>query len=103
MTKALLSVVFLFASSCVTDRPAAATKPPAAAAAPSPTRAECCAQCSGAGKRDPAGMDISVKDCRGYAGADFNGGPGVNDACAAYFATTRTTLGECWKEAPAPR
>jgi hypothetical protein len=100
MNRALLIAASLFAASCATDRPAAATTP---TATPSPSRAECCAQCAGAGKRDPAGMDISIKDCRAYAGAEFNGGPGVTEACVAYFATTRTTLGECWKEAPESR
>jgi hypothetical protein len=46
-------------------------------------------------------MDISVKDCRSYGGAQYNAGPGVSEACLAYFASTPTTLGACWKEAPA--
>lgn len=62
-------------------------------------RAACCAQCTSAAQRDPAGMDISVKDCRSYAGAEFNSGPGVDEACVAYFTSTPTTLGACSKEA----
>jgi hypothetical protein len=61
--------------------------------------AQCCNQCGSAAGRDPAGMDISTKDCRSYAG-DFNGGPGVDDACVKHFEATRTSVGDCWKVDP---
>jgi hypothetical protein len=61
--------------------------------------AACCNQCSAAAGRDPAGMDIATKDCRSYAG-EFNGGPGVDDACLAHFKSVPTLLGDCWKLDP---
>jgi hypothetical protein len=44
-------------------------------------------------------VDISTKDCRSYAG-DFNGGPGVDATCVAYFDAHHTLLGDCWKLDP---
>jgi hypothetical protein len=72
-----------------------ATAPAVVAADAGGRRAACCAQCTSASQRDPAGMDISVKDCRSYAGAEFNSGPGVDEDCVAYFTATPTTLGAC--------
>lgn len=87
MLRAFCATAALSLLSCATT--------PAVPPATTANRATCCAQCTSAAQRDPAGMDISVKDCRSYAGADFNGGPGVDPACVAYFAGTPTRLGEC--------
>jgi len=61
-------------------------------------RARCCAECTGAASRDPAGMDISGKTCTTYP-AEWNGGPGISDECRAWFVAQpqSTLVGDCWK------
>jgi hypothetical protein len=74
---------------------AAAKDAAATETAPANVRAGCCAQCSAAAKRDPAGMDLRSKDCRSYAG-EWNGAPGVDAACVEHFAASPATVGDCW-------
>jgi hypothetical protein len=106
----LFGVVGLLLGACGHASRAADAKPAAANTAPADApsggdaalHAACCKQCASAASRDPAGMDISTKDCRSYAG-EFNGGPGVDDACVKHFGDVHTTLGECWKLEPATK
>ncbi len=98
------------ASAAPSDGAASAAKGDAAAAAigepaggtastDAEVRSRCCKQCAGSASRDAAGMDISTKDCRSYAG-DWNGQPGVDERCVAHFAGRKTVVGDCWKEQP---
>ncbi len=59
----------------------------------------CCDECSSAAGRDPAGMDLSAKNCLSYEG-EFNGGPGVSEVCAAHFRSVPSTLGQCRQPSP---
>ncbi|MCS6914779.1 MAG: hypothetical protein RMK29_08020 [Myxococcales bacterium] len=54
----------------------------------------CCQQCLEASARDPIGMDLSMVPCLRYRG-EFNGGPGVDGACAALFERQGTRVGQC--------
>jgi len=98
--KRLLVLAALVLVSCTHPKPAPTTPATEPAAVTSEvdqkTLAHCCEQCTGAASRDPAGMDISVKQCTSYP-EEFNGGPGVDKECAAFFATAGTKLGDCQK------
>jgi hypothetical protein len=113
-----LGIVLVLATTllgCAHEKSAPATdpttSPPSGEAAPpsGPSRkiggdeaslqAGCCAQCTGAAKRDPVGMDVGTKDCRSYAG-DFGGQPGVDPACTTHFGERVTTVGDCWAAYP---
>ncbi len=48
----------------------------------------CCQQCTAAASQDPAGMDISGKDCRGYDQK-------LTKECRNYFEENLRTMGEC--------
>ena len=101
-TLGLGTLLLLAFSGCAHDKNAAAGDKTAAAPTENAAivlRHECCAQCAGAAKRDPAGMDLSGKDCTSYAG-DFNGQPGVDVRCVAHFGQQPTTVGACWQEQP---
>ena len=56
----------------------------------------CCEQCRGAASRDPTGADISDKTCNSYP-AEWNGGPGIDDECRAWFAAQEKpmTVADC--------
>ncbi len=96
MRPLLLSLLLTAAChSAANDKPATSPSDEGAVA----LHAECCTQCAGAAKRDPAGADLSGKDCTAYAG-DWNGQPGVDVKCVAHFGQKPTTVGECWKEQP---
>jgi hypothetical protein len=73
----------------------APTPEPAKTSATDP-KARCCEQCRGAAQRDPTGADISGKTCNSYP-ADYNGGPGIDDECRAWFAaqSQAMTVGDC--------
>jgi cytochrome c5 len=72
------------------------TAPPATQPTDAALRERCCAQCAAAAARDPAGMDVREKTCTSYP-AEWNGGPGVEDACRAWFVAQREPMrvGEC--------
>lgn len=80
---------------------AAVDQPAAAAPLPEVSLAACCRQCLDASQRDPAGHDIRVSPCARYRG-EWNGGPGVSNACAALFERLRTRVGQCMESDPAP-
>ncbi len=99
---ALVALLVAACSGCTHDKAAAAkdkTEPSPADMNEAALRAECCAQCGAAAKRDPAGMDIGTKDCATYAG-EFNGQPGVDVKCVAHFGQRPATVGDCRKEHP---
>lgn len=49
---------------------------------------ECCSQCTTAASQDPAGMDISDKNCWGYDEK-------LSKECREYFEENRKVVGEC--------
>ena len=66
-------------------------------------RARCCAECSQASSRDPTGADIRGKTCTSYP-AEWNGGPGLDDECRAWFVTNAhpPLVGDCWPDGGVP-
>ncbi len=100
MPRALLFAVLVASCACTkSSAPApAATQPLGTEQA---QRERCCAQCSAAASRDPAGMDLSGKTCTSYP-AEWNGGPGVLDDCRGWFVAQPRplTVGECAKAEP---
>lgn len=78
----------------------AKTSPPVAEPAPevSPAPADrvtCCAQCSEGARTDPAGMDLSLEPCAGYAWHTVSGRPVMTEACAAWFAGHPLMVQDC--------
>lgn len=49
---------------------------------------ECCQQCTLAASQDPAGMDISLKQCRGYDEK-------LDKQCREFFEEKPMRVGEC--------
>src|SRR5687767_7495546 len=93
----------LLCSAC--GGPSAAAAPAAATAdRDAESRGRCCAQCAAAADRDPTGADISGKTCTSYP-MEWNGGPGVDDACRGWFVAQRhsLTVGECRPQRPAAK
>jgi hypothetical protein len=88
----LLLVAACSSGRAKTDGTAAATQQ----AAPEDPRRRCCEQCTAAASRDPTGADISGKTCTTYP-AEWNGGPGIDDECRAWFAAQPVPLavGDC--------
>ena len=86
-------MVALMLAGCAGSR--APTPEPAKTAAPEP-KVRCCEECRGAAQRDPTGADISGKTCNSYP-ADYNGRPGIDDECRAWFAAQPQpmTVGDC--------
>ena len=99
MPRALLLAVLIASCACTkSSAPAPATQPLGTEQA---QRERCCAQCSAAASRDPAGMDLSGKTCTSYP-AEWNGGPGLQDDCRGWFVAQPRplTVGECAKAEP---
>jgi hypothetical protein len=71
--------------------------PPRPDAGAAPSMVDCCYQCSQASRRDPSGVDIELAPCTKYRGAVFNGGPGVDEACATELARRKILVRDCEK------
>jgi hypothetical protein len=95
MRAALWLVLAIGGAACGGGAASAPAQPQAQALADD-ARARCCAQCAGAAQRDPTGADIAGKSCTSYP-VEWNGGPGVDDDCRAWFVAQPQTLtvGEC--------
>jgi len=75
--------------------PAPETTPEATATPAEADRATCCAQCAEGARTDPAGMDLSLEPCAGYAAHRVNGERVMTDACAAWFAQHPLMVQDC--------
>lgn len=52
----------------------------------SPEKISCCQQCLDAASQDPAGYDISIKECYRYE---------LSEGCINYFEQKEARVGEC--------
>lgn len=74
---------------------ATAEQTPPQAPAEVTDRATCCAQCAQGARTDPAGMDLSLEPCAGYAAHRVNGQRVMTDACAAWFGEHPLMVQDC--------
>ena len=75
--------------------PAPAPDTTQAPATPEASKSLCCGQCQYAASKDPAGRDISMDPCAGYAGYTVNGKVTVDQACSAWFLDHPMTVSDC--------
>ena len=59
------------------------------------SKTRCCSQCSEAASKDPAGRDISMNLCSGYAGYVVNGQAPLDEACTSWFDGNPLTVLDC--------